>query len=121
MAQAAHASTAILSKTFNQPLTQAYVCDQNLPHMHKIVLQTSDKMNLTQLSEKLTEAETKFREEGSQDEEGFPEHYLWIELPENIPTCLAMAPNRKPAVGDKKMKRLFRQKSMQLKSLAVLV
>lgn len=59
MAQAAHASTAIISKTFTLPLTQAYVSESNLPHMHKIVLQTSDKMNLIQLSEKLKEAEGK--------------------------------------------------------------
>lgn len=97
MAQAAHASTAIISKTFTLPLTQAYVSESNLPHMHKIVLQTSDKMNLIQLSEKLKEAEEKFNQEKKdEDEEEFPQHYLWIEMPENVPTCLALAPNRKP-------------------------
>ena len=58
-------------------------------------------MNLLQLSEKLTAARREYEErskgEQGEEEEEFPQHYLWVEQPENTPTCLAIAPNRKPA------------------------
>lgn len=53
-------------------------------------------MSLQELSDKLTAAQREAQEAGQQD---FPDHFLWIEQPENIPTVLAVAPNRKPAVS----------------------
>lgn len=66
-----------------------YVSPEHLPHMHKIVLQTPKNMSLRDLAARLA-AET---------HEAMPPHYLWVEQPENVPTCLAIAPNRKPEVG----------------------
>ncbi|PWN23946.1 hypothetical protein BCV69DRAFT_296252 [Microstroma glucosiphilum] len=36
------------------------------------------------------------RAQGEEEEEEFPVHTMWIEQPDNIPTCIAIAPNRKP-------------------------
>ena len=69
--------------------TQDYVSKANLAHMHKIVLQAPKNVSLTDLSSQLHAAES---------DPSMPPHYLWTEQPENVPTCLAMAPNRKPAV-----------------------
>lgn len=55
--------------------------------MHKIVLQTPKNVPLDRLAAQLAEA-------GASD--ALPPHYLWVEQPENLPTCLAIAPNRKP-------------------------
>lgn len=46
--------------------------------MHKIMLEVSSEEELLNYSEKLKEKEISFK--------------LWIEQPENIPTCLATAP-----------------------------
>ncbi|SHO75681.1 Hypothetical protein MSYG_0013 [Malassezia sympodialis ATCC 42132] len=86
MAQAAHATAAVLVQSMGRPDTQAYVSAENLPNMHKIVLQAPKNVSLTELAAQLA-AET-------HDE--MPPYYLWHEQPENIPTCLAVAPNRKP-------------------------
>ncbi|KOS16223.1 peptidyl-trna hydrolase ii [Malassezia pachydermatis] len=87
MAQAAHAATAALAESWMHENTRAYVSTDNLPHMHKIVLQTPKGVTLTALSEQLRGV----------TEPDMPTHYLWTEQPENVPTCLAIAPNRKPA------------------------
>lgn len=75
--------------------------------MHKVVLQTpaegKHKMSLQELSQRLDAARTE--EEGKGEGEEFPQHYLWIEQPEGIATCLAIAPNRKPAA----LKKVLRQ------------
>lgn len=39
------------------------------------------------------------------EEEEFPDHVLWIEQPENIPTILAIAPNRRPAAIKKALNK----------------
>lgn len=49
--------------------------------MHKIMLEVSSEEELLNYSEKLKEKEISFK--------------LWIEQPENIPTCLATAPYTK--------------------------
>jgi hypothetical protein len=71
--------------------------------MHKVVLKGPEKLTLQELSNKLTAAQ-KEAQEGDQDD--FPDHFLWIEQPENIPTVLAVAPNRKPAVRNGKQAHL---------------
>ncbi|KIS71463.1 uncharacterized protein UMAG_01357 [Mycosarcoma maydis] len=111
MAQSAHAAISAIQVSLSSSLTQAYISPSNLASMHKVVLQTAasgkSKMTLRELSQKLTEARKAYQEayaakpsaqqihEG--DENEFPMHYLWVEQPENVPTCLAIAPNRKPA------------------------
>lgn len=100
MAQAAHAAIAALTVSASSPSTAEYVSASNLSSMHKVVLQTpragKAKMDLRELSARLTEARSKYEQHQGEEEE-FPMHYLWIEQPENVPTCLAIAPNRKPA------------------------
>lgn len=81
-----------LVRSLSREDTRQYISEANLPCMHKIVLQTPKNMSLTELS-------TKLYEEAAKDA-SVPPHYLWIEQPENIPTCLAIAPNRKPTVCD---------------------
>lgn len=109
MAQSAHAAIAAITISSSSRNTQDYISPENLASMHKVVLGTAKegkgKMNLQELSQKLTdgrraweEAQAAAKEGGKErDEEEFPQHYLWIEQPENVPTCLAIAPNRKPA------------------------
>lgn len=72
--------------------------------MHTVTLQTRSKgplSDLTKLSEELE------RVKKTQEGDEFPDHHLWIEQPENIPTCIAIAPNLKPPVRAlNKLKRL---------------
>lgn len=120
MAQAAHAAMAVTVRTLSSSrATQAYVAEGNLEGMHKVVLQYPGKAPkkvantdrsasaLLELSERLSEGRREWEQrtrqveqqgEGHAEEE-FPEHHLWIEQPENLPTCIAIAPNRKPPVS----------------------
>ncbi|XP_032828135.1 putative peptidyl-tRNA hydrolase PTRHD1 [Petromyzon marinus] len=82
VAQACHACTAALHLYYAEADTQRYLGD--LDSMHKVVLQADDKDALTQLSEKLTVENI--------------QHKLWVEQPENIPTCLALRPYPKEQV-----------------------
>ncbi|KAI3628280.1 hypothetical protein CBS14141_002281 [Malassezia furfur] len=86
MAQAAHAATAVLARTADRADTQAYVAPEHLGSMHKIVLQTPKNTSLVALAAQLEAA-------GAGE---VPPYHLWIEKPEHVPTCLAIAPNRKP-------------------------
>ncbi|SPO21511.1 uncharacterized protein UTRI_00998_B [Ustilago trichophora] len=117
MAQSAHASIAAIQISSSSPSTIEYISPANLPTMHKVVLQTAStgksKMTLHELSAKLTAVreayEESLKDEGKGDKEGdaeeeFPKHFLWVEQPENVATCLAIAPNRKPAA----LKKLLR-------------
>lgn len=98
MAQAGHATSAIIAKTYTQPNTQSYLSLENLPKMRKIVLKTKKGESLNELSEKLIVARQQQQEQQEQQEQ-FPDHHLWIEQPENIPTVLAIAPNNRPSVS----------------------
>lgn len=80
--------TQVLATTWDDALTREYVSPGQLAHMHKIVLRTPPGVSLSELSSRLQEAR-----DASDD---VPKHYLWVEQPENVPTCLAVAPNRKP-------------------------
>ncbi|CAB1340217.1 unnamed protein product [Coregonus sp. 'balchen'] len=80
--QACHAATAAIHLNYNDPDTQEYLAE--LDSMHKVVLQALDQASLSILSETLTE-------------NGLA-HKLWIEQPENIPTCLALKPYPKETV-----------------------
>lgn len=60
-------------------MTQLYLKD--LDNMHKVVLEARGEEDLVKISEKLKEAGV--------------DHKLWIEQPENFPTCLAVKPYHK--------------------------
>ena len=112
MAQAAHATSAVrlpndtsqadlaqvLARTAQEPTTAEYLSEANLPQMRKIVLQIPTNTTLEQVAEELREAGEAADAETAP--EGFPRYHLWTEQPENIATCLAVAPNRKPKVRD---------------------
>ncbi|PWZ03366.1 hypothetical protein BCV70DRAFT_197583 [Testicularia cyperi] len=112
MAQAAHAAIAVIQMSAKSPNTQEYVGPSNLTSMHKVVLALptsgKSKTDLRELSKKLTEARARDQEgratSATDQDEEFPGHFLWIEQPEDVPTCLAVAPNRKPA----ELKKLLR-------------
>jgi len=87
MTQVAHATAAILHETRELPDTQLYLGD--LLNMRKAVLQVADERSLRRLSELL-----------GLTTPAVP-HHLWVEQPENIPTCLAITPNRR----DNKIKK----------------
>ena len=80
-AQAAHAATAALWLSRDAAVTAAYCAPDNIDHMRKVVLEATGEAQLLQIAAKLEEAGVM--------------HKLWIEQPENVPTALAAAPNRK--------------------------
>ncbi|XP_037304674.1 putative peptidyl-tRNA hydrolase PTRHD1 isoform X2 [Pungitius pungitius] len=80
--QACHAATAAIHLHYGDPDTQRYLAE--LDSMHKVVLAAADEAALSGLSENLTQAGVA--------------HKLWIEQPENVPTCLALKPCQKETV-----------------------
>lgn len=82
VAQACHACSAVVHLFHNDPTTQEYLSD--LDRMHKIVLEVKDESGLNKLTEDLSANSIS--------------HKLWIEQPENIPTCIAVKPYRKDDV-----------------------
>ncbi|CAG9122629.1 unnamed protein product [Plutella xylostella] len=82
VAQACHASTAVLHLHKDDDVTIQYLND--LDNMHKVVLEVPNEESLKKLSVKL--------------QENSIAHKLWIEQPENIPTCLALKPYPKDEV-----------------------
>jgi len=98
MSQTAHAAVAVLHETRDHKETIDYLAD--LKNMHKAVLQTADLASLLKLSSLLSSpsppssSKTPKATGDAFSEVPIP-HYLWIEQPENIPTCIALAPNRR--------------------------
>ncbi|XP_018564305.1 putative peptidyl-tRNA hydrolase PTRHD1 [Anoplophora glabripennis] len=82
IAQACHAVTAVTHLFHEDEITQQYLKD--LDNMHKVVLEATDEKSLINLKDKLVENGIK--------------HKLWIEQPENIPTCLVAKPYLKEEV-----------------------
>ncbi|CAH1406726.1 unnamed protein product [Nezara viridula] len=82
IAQACHACSAVIHLFYNDEYTQKYLSE--LDSMHKVVLEVPNEDMMKKLSEKLNENEIK--------------HKLWIEQPENIPTCLVVKPYPKSDV-----------------------
>merc|ERR1712223_27536 len=82
IAQACHASTSVMHLFYDHEDTQKYL--RELDSMHKIVLEVKDENELKKIDDKLTE--------------GTIDHKLWIEQPENFPTCLAVRPYPKDQV-----------------------
>ncbi|CAB3365653.1 putative peptidyl-tRNA hydrolase PTRHD1 [Cloeon dipterum] len=82
LAQACHAVTAVTHLFYQDEHTQQYLAD--LDNMHKIVLEAPDEKALKDLATKLEAAQVA--------------HKLWIEQPENYPTCLATKPAPKQTI-----------------------
>ena len=82
IAQACHAATAVIHQFYQHEDTQAYFGD--LDSMHKVVLEVKCEEELKALESKLIE--------------GAIDHKMWIEQPENYPTCLAVRPYPKAQV-----------------------
>merc|ERR1712098_166429 len=82
MAQACHAATASIHLYYGDEQTQAYLAD--LDNMHKVVLEAPGQADLRKVADKLTEAGVL--------------HKLWVEQPEDTPTCLAVKPYPKQEV-----------------------
>lgn len=92
IAQACHAATAVTHLFHDDDNMKTYLAD--LDNMHKVVLGIDGETKIRQLSEKLSEASV--------------DHKLWIEQPEDIPTCLVTKPYAKQEVSKhfKKLKLL---------------
>ncbi|KAF5461543.1 hypothetical protein F2P56_017630 [Juglans regia] len=90
--QGCHASVCAIWSHKDDPQTIEYCSSQNIDSMHKVTLEVKGEPHILNLSEKLTA--------------GGITHKLWIEQPENIPTCLATKPYPKSAVSSffKKLK-----------------
>uniref|UniRef100_D3TQ35 peptidyl-tRNA hydrolase n=1 Tax=Glossina morsitans morsitans TaxID=37546 RepID=D3TQ35_GLOMM len=82
IAQCCHAATAVLHLFASDEQTIQYL--EDLDNMHKVILEAKDDTVLLKLTEKLKEDDIK--------------HKLWIEQPENVPTCLAIKPYAKERV-----------------------
>jgi len=82
MAQACHAATAAIHLYYSDEHTQQYLRD--LDNMHKVILEAPGEGDLLKVSEKLKEGGVDFK--------------LWVEQPENFPTCLAVKPYPKQEV-----------------------
>ncbi|CAD7084306.1 unnamed protein product [Hermetia illucens] len=82
IAQCCHAATAVSHLYKDDEDTKAYFAD--LDSMHKVVLEAPTEADLTKLSETLKENNIL--------------HKLWVEQPENFPTCIAIKPYPKDAV-----------------------
>ncbi|KAG6643928.1 hypothetical protein I3843_08G021400 [Carya illinoinensis] len=88
--QGCHASVCAIWSHKDDPHTIEYCSSQNIDSMHKVTLEVKGEPQILNLSEKLTA--------------GGITHKLWIEQPENIPTCLATKPYPKSAVSSFFMK-----------------
>ncbi|KAJ2706881.1 peptidyl-tRNA hydrolase domain-containing protein 1 [Coemansia sp. IMI 203386] len=80
VAQGCHATTAVIWKHRDDERVKSYTAD--LESMHKVTLETKNEASLLKMADNLKE-------------KNIPYH-LWIEQPENIPTCLATVPRGIP-------------------------
>ncbi|KAF7817181.1 putative peptidyl-tRNA hydrolase PTRHD1 [Senna tora] len=90
--QGCHASVSAIWSNKDDPHTVDYCSPEKIDSMHKVTLEVKGEPQILNLSEKLTS--------------GGIVHKLWIEQPENIPTCLATKPYPKSVVSSyfKKLK-----------------
>ncbi|KAK3819970.1 MAG: hypothetical protein J3Q66DRAFT_399403 [Benniella sp.] len=94
IAQACHASTAVLHTTQELRDTREYLAD--IHNMHKVVLQVKNQPQLEELAASLSTLEVP--------------HVVWREQPEDILTCLSTSPIRRSAEVKEAFKKcsLFR-------------
>ncbi len=82
IAQGCHASIAAIHLNYTDPETVSYL--QEMDTMHKIVVGVPNEADLKQLADELSLNNVKFK--------------VWLEQPENTPTCLALKPYSKSTV-----------------------
>lgn len=84
-AQVAHAATAVCAELLLMPRTAAppaaIAYFSSAAHMRKVVVAVPEEQSLLETAAKLQAAGVG--------------HKLWIELPENVPTCIATYPSLK--------------------------
>lgn len=85
VAQACHASSAAMWLYKDDEVTQQYLAPENLDNMAKVVLEVKDEAALRKLAEALSQGGVK--------------HKVWVEQPEDFPTCLATKPYAKADVA----------------------
>ncbi|KAJ4707707.1 Peptidyl-tRNA hydrolase II family protein [Melia azedarach] len=83
--QGCHASVSAIWPHKDDPHTIQYCSPENIDSMHKVSLEVKGETQILNLSEKLAA-------------NGIA-HKLWIEQPENFPTCLATKPYPKSIVS----------------------
>ncbi|XP_031479086.1 uncharacterized protein LOC116249915 isoform X1 [Nymphaea colorata] len=83
--QGCHASVSAIWLHKDDEHTAKYCAPTNLDSMHKVTLEVKGEVQLVNLSEKLKAAGIAYK--------------LWIEQPENFPTCLATKPYPKSTVS----------------------
>ncbi|XP_027084164.1 uncharacterized protein [Coffea arabica] len=83
--QGCHASVAAIWSFKDDPHTLNYCNPSNLHAMRKVTLEVKGEAQIVNLSEKLNSSGI--------------DHKLWIEQPENIPTCFATKPYPKSIVS----------------------
>ncbi|XP_018502328.1 putative peptidyl-tRNA hydrolase PTRHD1 [Pyrus x bretschneideri] len=83
--QGCHASVSAIWSHKDDPITLQYCSPENIDSMHKVTLEVKGEPQIVNLSEKL--------------KSGGIAHKLWIEQPENFPTCLATKPYPKSVVS----------------------
>ncbi|CAN8299110.1 unnamed protein product [Cochlearia groenlandica] len=90
--QGCHASVAAIWSFKDDPITLQYCDPHRIDSMHKVTLEVKGETQMINLSEKL--------------KLGGISHKLWMEQPENIPTCIATKPYPKSQVSSffKKLK-----------------
>ncbi|XP_013630801.1 PREDICTED: putative peptidyl-tRNA hydrolase PTRHD1 [Brassica oleracea var. oleracea] len=83
--QGCHASVAAIWSFRDDPVTLQYCDPQHIDSMHKVTLEVKGETQMMNLSEKL--------------KSGGISHKVWMEHPENIPTCIATKPYPKSQVS----------------------
>lgn len=95
IAQACHATSAVLQRFRHDPRVEEYLSEANLSSMHKVVLQVKTLAKLQAVRDALAERDLCFHE--------------WVEQPENEFTAIATIPYEKDELtGALKKCELFR-------------
>ncbi|KAJ9110751.1 hypothetical protein QFC20_002792 [Naganishia adeliensis] len=96
IAQGSHAATALMHLYKDHQAMRDYTEDWK--HMRKAILQTPTEVTIRNLSEALSKTVPPI------------EHHLWIEEPENVPTALAIIPNKR----EKRLKKILDAHQVEL-------
>ncbi|KAJ2415127.1 hypothetical protein GGI10_001911 [Coemansia sp. RSA 2530] len=79
-----HAAVAAIHKFREDERVKEYLSD--VDGMHKVVLETKNEASLVKVADSLKQQDIPY--------------YLWVEQPENTPTCLATVPVMRSDLGD---------------------
>ncbi|KAJ1819336.1 hypothetical protein LPJ60_003826 [Coemansia sp. RSA 2675] len=84
VSQGSHAAVAAIHKFREDERVKEYLSD--VDGMHKVVLETKNEASLVKVADSLKQQDIPY--------------YLWVEQPENTPTCLATVPVMRSDLGD---------------------